>query len=135
MAARDAAAPGPHAAPAAHYRDMLRQGRFMLQRCTETGRPVFYPRVLSPHSGRPTLEWVEACGRGSVYSATTVRRKPEHGGDYNVALIDLEEGVRMMSRVVGLAPRDVTIGMAVRAEIVADGEDGMVVFRPLAIPA
>jgi uncharacterized OB-fold protein len=59
-----------------------------------------------------------------------VRRKAEHGGDYNVALIDLEEGVRMMSRVEGFAPDRVAIGMTVQSRIV-DGESGkLVVFNP-----
>jgi len=65
-----------------------------------------------------------------VYSTTTVRRKPEAGGNYNVALIDLDEGVRMMSRVEGLPPTDVKIGMRVRAEIVDDNGVGLVVFHP-----
>jgi uncharacterized OB-fold protein len=46
-----------------------------------------------------------------------VARKPEAGGDYNVSLVDLEEGVRMMSSVVGMPPAQVRIGMAVRASI------------------
>ena len=60
--------------------------------------------------------------RGVVYSTTTVHARD---GDYNVCLVDLEDGVRMMSTVVGIAPDDVRIGMAVRAR--ADG-DGRIVF-------
>jgi uncharacterized OB-fold protein len=71
-------------------------------------------------------EWVEASGAGTVHSTTTVRARE---GDYNVSLIDLAEGCRLMSRVEGVAPEAVAIGMAVRAGITADPEP-VLVFRP-----
>jgi len=61
---------------------------------------------------------------------TTVRRKPEAGGDYNVSLIDLAEGVRMMSRVEGLPPAEVRIGMPVRARVAVSDGTGLLVFEP-----
>lgn len=70
-------------------------------------------------------------GQGTVYSTTVVRRKAEAGGDYNVALIDLKEGVRMMSRVEGISPEAVAIGMPVQATII-DGEGGKLVVFHLA---
>ena len=71
-----------------------------------------------------------ASGRGTVYAATTVRRRPAQGGDYNVSLVDLEEGVRMMSRVEGVEPSAVRIGMDVDAGIDASRERPIVIFRP-----
>ena len=62
------------------------------------------------------------------FSTSVVRRKPEAGGDYNVALVDLEEGVRLMSRVDGLAPGAVRIGMAVQARVRSDGAEPSLVF-------
>lgn len=113
-----------------YYRTQLDQGNFLIQRCTSCERSVFYPRMICPHCGADQLEWFAPTGRGTVYSTTVVRRKAEHGGDYNVALIDLDEGVRMMSRVEGVAPTDVTIGMPVQAQV-ADTDDGkLVVFNP-----
>src|SRR5688572_32570826 len=92
----------------------LANGKFMLQRSRLSGEFVFYPRV-SWHGARAgDLEWVEASGDGEVYSATTIRRKAEHGGDYNISLVQLAEGPRMMTRVLGIAPDQVTIGMAVK---------------------
>ena len=58
-----------------------------------------------------------------------MRRKPEAGGDYDVSLIDLDEGVRMMSRVVGLPPTEVKIGMRVRAKVIDNNGAGLVVFE------
>ena len=75
-----------------------------------------------PGTGDSDLEWVEPSGNGTVYSTTVVRNKPPTP-DYNVALIDLDEGVRMMGRVVGIDPASVTIGMRVRARV--DAIDGV----------
>ena len=108
------------------YQDKLAQGIFEIQRCASCARHVFYPRVLCPHCGAGKLDWAAASGRGTVYSTTVVRRKEADGGDYNVALIDLDEGPRMMSRVVTVAPSAVRIGMSVIARVV----DGVVEFTP-----
>jgi uncharacterized OB-fold protein len=94
----------------------LSEGRFMIQRSRASGRYVYYPRVAEPGTGKEDLEWVAPSGVGVVYSTTVVRNKPPTP-DYNVALIDLAEGVRMMSRVVGIDPAAVEIGMKVRARI------------------
>lgn len=114
----------------AQYRQALDQGRFLIQHCAGCDRAVFYPRMICPHCGADKLAWAEPDGRGTVYSTTVVRRKPEAGGDYNVALIDLQEGVRLMSRVQGIAPADVRIGMAVRAQVAQQDGHGLVVFVP-----
>ena len=59
-----------------------------------------------------------------------MRQKPEKGGDYNVALVELEEGPRMMSRVVDVDPAKVTIGMAVSAHIgLIDGQHAVVFYN------
>ena len=117
---------GPDAAFAA----ALAAGRLEIQRCADCARHVFFPRVLCPHCGGSALTWVEASGEGVVYATTVVRQRPERGGDHNVALIDLAEGVRMMSRVEGLAPDKVEIGMAVRAVVGEIDGAPAVLFRP-----
>ncbi|NMF88561.1 Zn-ribbon domain-containing OB-fold protein [Aromatoleum petrolei] len=116
--------------PEQEFFAILDKGRFMIQRCRDSGRYVYYPRVAEPGSGSTNLEWVEASGEGVVYSATTVSQKPPTP-DYNVALIDLAEGPRMMSRVEGIAPEGVKIGMRVKARIVRDNDKPVVVFEPL----
>lgn len=117
------------------FYDALKNGAFRIQRCAACSRHVFYPRMLCNHCGSPELAWVDASGNGTVYSTTVVRRKPEAGGDINIALIDLEEGVRMMSRVDGVAPQEVRIGMPVKAEIVIENERALLVFRTDRSPA
>jgi hypothetical protein len=90
--------------PADVYAEHCRQ-RELAYQVDGAGRPVFRPRV-----GYDT--WRISAGSGTVYSTTVVR--PRGGEPYGVVLIDLDEGFRMMSRVVGLAPEDVTIGLRVR---------------------
>jgi uncharacterized OB-fold protein len=119
--------------PEQDYLRFLAEGRFMLQRSKSSGRHLFYPRVAEPGSGATDLEWVEASGDGTVY-ATTVMRQRAPTPSYNVALIDLAEGPRMMSRVEGIAPEAVRIGMHVKARVVREGEAALVVFDVIDAP-
>ncbi|MDB5556685.1 MAG: hypothetical protein JWL86_6669 [Rhizobium sp.] len=114
----------------------LREGRLMIQRSRSTGAYVFYPRLIAPRSGADDLEFTEVSGAGTVYSTTTIRRPAKHGGDHNVCVVDLDEGVRMLSRVVGCAPDEVHIGMRVQAAIepvdfgtYANSDQPIVLFR------
>ena len=104
----------PNGAAMAAYEAGLKAGRFQIQQCGDCRRHVFYPRAVCPHCASLALRWVQPSGRGVVYSTTVVRRPADKGGPYNVALIELEEGVRLMSRVDGMAPQDVAIGQRVR---------------------
>ncbi|MBI5445910.1 MAG: Zn-ribbon domain-containing OB-fold protein [Deltaproteobacteria bacterium] len=80
-----------------------REQRLMIQRCGDCGKAVFYPRCICPHCFSEKLSWIQASGRGRIHSYTVVHRALPPFKDqtpYVVALIDLEEGVRMISRVV-----------------------------------
>jgi uncharacterized OB-fold protein len=116
--------------PDACFKAFLAEGKLMLQRSRRTGEVFFYPRVLTPGEGSAEWEWIEASGAGEVYATTVVRQRPEKGGSYNVALIDLAEGCRMMGRVEGVAPEDVKIGMRVTARIAEIDGEKAVVFDP-----
>ena len=70
-----------------------------------------------------------ASGLGTVYSVTVVRQRPP-AKDYNIALIDLAEGPRLMSRVEGLPPEAVKIGMAVKARIIREDDRPLLIFEP-----
>jgi uncharacterized OB-fold protein len=113
--------------PEKEYFAFLAEGRFMIQRSRSSGEHVFYPRVAEPRTGARDLEWVPASGDGTVHATTVVRRKPPEPA-FNVALVQLAEGPRMMSRVEGVEAQDVRIGMAVKARI--DTVDGkpLIVF-------
>ena len=101
--------------PLARYREHLERGELAYQFDAALGAPVFYPRLVAPNSGTRDLEWRVSAGLGTVH-ATTVNH-PRDAPAYNVALIDLDEGFRMMSRVEDIDPMQVKIGMRVKLRI------------------
>jgi len=114
--------------PDAHWSAALAEGRFLIQLCEACGTGRFPPALVCAGCGATRQKWVDAAGSGTVYSTTTVRARD---GDYNVAIVELDEGCRMMSRVEDIAPDAVSIGMRVRSRIVERGETGPVlVFVP-----
>jgi len=112
----------------AFHQAALDAGRFLLQRCGDCGRHVYYPRESCPHCGGAALEWKAPEGLGTVHAVTTVRRKPAEGGDLNVSLVELDEGVRLMSRIENLAPGAVRIGQRVKARVQVKDGHGLVLF-------
>lgn len=108
--------------PQATYEDFLAQGKFMIQRAKSTGAHVFYPRVMTA-TGATDLEWVEAGGGGTLYAITVNRSR---SGSSNVALVDLDEGVRMMSTLPGVETAE--IGSRLTARIESEGDTPRVVF-------
>jgi uncharacterized OB-fold protein len=104
-------------------------GRLLIQRCTACGTRQFYPRQVCAACGS-TPEWEQASGRGVVHTFTIVRQngaKPFSAElPYVVAIVELEEGPRMMGNVTGCAPENVTVGMPVHAYAVTI-EDGLAV--------
>lgn len=113
------------------FQQALGDQKIMLPKCDDCGSFHFFPRVLCPECHGTSISWMRASGKGRVHTTTVVRRKPERGGDYNVCMIELEEGVRMMSRVEGIAPGDVVIDMEVSAFVGEADGDPLVLFRPV----
>ena len=111
--------------------DGVAEGRLRIQRCRSCSRFVFYPRAVCPHCTTGELEWVDAAGRGRVHSYTVVHRAPDPSyreeAPYVVVLVDLEEGVRMMSRLVGCGPEEVRCEMAVTVSF--EGDPRLPVWR------
>jgi len=103
------------------YLDHLDRGELAYQFSLAAGRPVFFPRVLCPFTGSDRLEWRVSAGIGTVHATTVVH--PVEGTPYNVALIDCDEGFRMMSRVEEVAPDEVRIGLRVRFRVHRPGGD------------
>jgi uncharacterized OB-fold protein len=122
--------PSTQLPPTATYFKNLAEGRFMIQRSPSTGEWVFYPRMVAPRTGATDLVWAEPSGLGTVYAVTVKRAKPP-AADTSIAIVELDEGPRLMTHVQGVAPDEVRIGMRVRASIV-DGPDEtrIVVFVP-----
>ena len=89
----------------------------LIQKCRDCGKLQFYPRGLCTACMSTNLDWVRSSGRGTVYSFTTVYRPPSPAFTpdvpYVIAIIEMEEGVRMMGNVVGCPPDQVKVGMPV----------------------
>lgn len=112
------------------YIEYCRKGELAYQVCTDDNSSVFFPRVAAPGTGSPHLEWRVSKGLGTVHSTTVVYYRNEP--PLNVALIDLDEGFRMMSRVEDIDPVQVKIGMRVKVRMNAGNakEPPYPVFTP-----
>lgn len=106
----------------------LDQGQFWIQQCKSCHKHIYFPREICPHCGSDAVDFVAPSGLGIVYAVTTVRRKPADGGDYNVSLIDLDEGPRLMSTITNLTPDLVKIDQRVKAHVEVTEGRGLVKF-------
>ena len=132
VALRPVPAVEPHTEP---FWEAVREHRLVLPRCTSCGALQFPPELACTHCGAPERIWESASGRATLYT-WTVCHPPllpyfsEHA-PWAVAVVELEEGVRMVARITGLDVDDYRIGIP----LVADFEDvddthTLVVFRP-----
>ncbi len=96
------------------------------QRCGACDAAIFYPRSICPVCGTPDPAWQVSSGEGVVHACSVIHRAPPAHKDeapYVVALVDLAEGFRMMSRIVDCAPDAVAVGQNVRV-VYRDDSDG-----------
>lgn len=120
----------------APFFDGARQGRLMLQCCAACGKWSFPVRERCPHCFAAKLEWRQASGFGTLYTFAIMHQvmNPGFAGavPYNIAQIDLEEGVRMTSNVVGIPNDALKIGMKLEAIFEDVGQDvSLPKFRPV----
>lgn len=112
-------------APYQRYLEGLARDALVYQHCLTCRQAVFYLRTSCPACGSAELELRDSQGLGTLYSSSVIHDKEQ---DYNVVLVDLDEGFRMMSTVLGCeAPR---IGARVKARIERqEGAEPRVVFE------
>jgi len=84
-----------------------KEKKFLIKRCTACGKAHWYPRGVCPHCFSDKTEWVEASGRGTIYSVSVMKRAPEI---YAVAYVTLDEGPTMMTNIVECDFDKVAIG-------------------------
>jgi len=97
------------------FLEHCKKGELAYQVSLDDGKAFFYPRVAAPATGSARIEWRVSKGLGTVYATTVVHTKNEP--PLNVALIDVDEGFRMMSRVEDVDPMQVKIGMRVKVRM------------------
>lgn len=114
------------------YWDAAKQDRLVIRRCTSCKAFHFMPRCLCPHCWSTDLEWVQASGKGTVHSYSVIRRAPMQSYaprvPYVVALIDLDEGPRMFSNIVGERALQAQVGSRVEVCFEARGEQKLPQF-------
>ena len=134
----DAARPMPVATEATQaFWDAARDHRLVVQSCTQCGKRQFFPRAFCRHCLAPDLRWAPCSGHGSIYTFTVNHRAANaHMADktpYVVAIVTLDEGVRMMSNIVDCRPEDVRIGARVSVcWLDTEGQPSLPQFRLLA---
>ena len=116
--------------------DACRSHELRIQRCLECGTLIHYPKLRCPQDGSDQFEWAQMSGNGEVHSYVVARRAfhPGFAEDvpYVVAIIELDEGVRLVSNVVGIEPEAVKIGARVTLEWDdSSGEYPLPKFRPI----
>jgi uncharacterized OB-fold protein len=118
--------------------DSVNRGKLEIQCCDDCKTYVFYPRGLCPSCGSRSLRWTPVSGRGEIHSLTIVHR-PTNAAfkadvPYVVAIIELEEGCRLMSNVIGVQPDPKIVKIGMPVEIVYDRvtkETVLPKFKPL----
>jgi uncharacterized OB-fold protein len=111
-----------------------REGRLQVQRCRDCDHWQFYPRILCTACGSRSLTWSDTTGRGRIASFTVVHRAVSDAYDtpFVAVLVDLDEGVRMMSQLVDCEPGAVAVGDPVAVRFAAWSEDRVLpVFSPV----
>jgi uncharacterized OB-fold protein len=127
--------PGPHPTPtSAPFWAGAAEGRLQLQRCDACGHWQHYPRELCVACWHPDLRWEEPAGTGTVWTLTVAHR-PGHpawepDAPYAIALVELDEGPRLLANVVGCDPAGVHVGMRVRVTFESRGDFSAVQFAP-----
>ena len=103
----------------ATFWDGTREQTLLIPTCRACGKAFWYPRVTCPSCLSEDLDWRPSTGVGEVHAVSVMHR----GTPYAVVIVDVEEGVRLMSNMTGVDPTDVHVGMRVRLtwEALSDG--------------
>ena len=127
--------PTPEIAPeTARFWAATLRGVVLLQRCATCGTVVYYPRFLCPACHSTELVDIESSGRGTIYSYTVTSKgilEYQDAGEYVLAMVELDEGPKMLTNIVDCDPAGLAIGQ--RVEVVfhrTDGDAALPRFRP-----
>ena len=117
------------------YWEACRRGQLLIQRCDACQAWQFYPRGICSGCWSTDIRWVPSSGRGTVWTFTVTRQNRTPGFaeevPYVLALVELEEGVKMFSNIVGCDPGEVAIGMPVEATFIrATDQISVPYFKP-----
>ena len=132
MASKITPRPTPETQP---YWDGARAGELRIQRCIDCGKHYFYPRPFCPSCWSSNVEWVAVSGRARLHSYV-INHRPAPGFEeeapYAIAIVELEEGPRMMTNIVGVesTPENLVLDMALEVVFEEQGDMCLPKFRP-----
>ena len=110
------------------YWDGVEQGKLLLQHCPACGAHQYYARPLCAKCNAAGLEWREASGNGVLYSYSVVYRGPSPAFQsivpYVTAIVELEEGPRMLTNIVDADPESLRVEEPVRV-VFREGPEGL----------
>jgi hypothetical protein len=118
------------------YWDAAQEGELQIQRCSSCGKHYFYPRPFCPHCWSEHVDWEQASGRATLYTWSVVYSNdlppfPDKV-PYAAAIVDLDEGPRMMTRVVGCEFDELRVGMPLEVTFEQETDEvTLPVFRPV----
>lgn len=122
METPDRPLPQPMTPEAKPYWDGLKEHTLMLPKCEDCGKPFFYPRALCPNCHSRRITWIQASGRGKLYSFEishqSFNRAFKIKPPFILAMIELEEGPRMMSNLINIEPDPKVVKCDMPVEIV-----------------
>ncbi|NMB01712.1 MAG: Zn-ribbon domain-containing OB-fold protein [Firmicutes bacterium] len=111
------------------------KGKFLIQHCQDCNSNIFYPRKFCPECWSGNLDWIETSGKGTIFTFSTAMSmvEPRFMDElpYTLAYIDLDEGIRIMSRIVDCDPADIQIGMEVEVTFAKRDDFMLPYFRPV----
>jgi uncharacterized protein len=117
------------------YWDATLEGKLMLKQCTACGTVNWYPRTLCPACGSFDTEWIQATGRGTIYTFTVTRRGSgayAAAAPYVLAYVELDEGPRMMTNIVDCDVDAIAVGDRVEVVFHDTGQGAALPrFRPV----
>src|SRR5215475_2149824 len=136
LTAQSLPAPAPAVNPETKpFWEATAQGRLLLKRCFECGAVIWYPRVICPECASLRTEWFDAAGRGRIYSYTVNHRgEGAYQGlpPFVLAYVELDEGPRLMTNVVGAAESELAVGLPVEVVFHSTGDGAALPrFQPL----
>ena len=112
-----------------------KQGKLLIQTCKDCNSRIFYPRKYCPECWSGNLDWMESAGKGEIFTFSTaysmVEPKFMDELPYTLAYVDLDEGIRMMTRIVDCDPKEIKIGMKVEVTWFQRGDFNLPYFRPV----
>ena len=129
--------PSPITPEAQPYWDGLKENKLMLPKCDDCGKPFFYPRVLCPNCHSRNISWMQASGRGKLYSFQIAHRSLNRAFKVELpcvlAMIELEEGPRMMSNLINIKPDPNVVKCDMPVEVVFEKQNDditLALFQP-----